>query len=272
MIASPFREINVRLYIHLLPHHAGRFNAAVHDHMNKLLMKYHEDLEGVVIAYSNVRLQQENGVILADNPHIHFYVSATLLVLCPIIGNKLVGQVDKIGVDHIGLLIYGTLNASIPRDSIGTNLECDGQQEYWYDINQPDYQIRVGSVLQFTVTRLQTSQDILSIEGSLATQEAEYSQQPITTDSTEPRRREKPSRTAATVEVEESNEWAVTADNGNGHSNNGNESSTPSHKAKKARLEQVESNGSDTPSSSSKKDKKKKDKHETPSKHAKGED
>lgn len=253
MTKSPFRELTVKLFVHLMPYHTHDIQAGINEHLNKLLMKYNEELEGVVISYYNVKPLQSNGAIIADYPHIHFYVTATLLLFCPRVGSKLVGQVEKVGVDHIGLLVYGIFNAAIPRDAMATTLECDGEQEYWYDINNPEEQIGVGSVLQFTVTRLETSQDILAIQGSLAKEdedsviESETARPSHSTFTvTEISTKSKNARTSSEIDHNDDDESENKADN-DGDNDNDNESESrketvaspksKGHNKKKARLD-----------------------------------
>ncbi|KAF9343313.1 hypothetical protein BGX26_005925 [Mortierella sp. AD094] len=53
-----------------------------------------------------------------DSPYCHFWISVKLLVWKPVKGSTLHGTINLQSPDHIGLLLYGTFNASIPSEFI----------------------------------------------------------------------------------------------------------------------------------------------------------
>lgn len=66
----------------------------------------------------------------------------------------LVGVVNKVSPDHIGLLVHGVFNASIPADNIRKReLEWDEDLAAWRRLNDTDQEVVVGSgsVIRFTV-------------------------------------------------------------------------------------------------------------------------
>ena len=46
----------------------------VYASLNKMLLRYMEQLEGVLVAYTRVRLLNSAGLIKDDSPLVHFYV------------------------------------------------------------------------------------------------------------------------------------------------------------------------------------------------------
>ncbi|KAG0170938.1 hypothetical protein DFQ28_009784 [Apophysomyces sp. BC1034] len=119
---SSFSEIVAKLYIHLAPMWSGKVMDGVIEQLNAFLMKYVPELDGIVLAHSDIQLLADKGSILYDSPFCHFFIRVKFLVWKPKKGSRLVGRINLQSQDHIGLLIYGTFNASIPSSRIPSNL------------------------------------------------------------------------------------------------------------------------------------------------------
>ncbi|KAI9492168.1 hypothetical protein BDB00DRAFT_788955 [Zychaea mexicana] len=119
---SSFSEIVTQLYLHLAPIWAENATEGVIEQLNAFLMKFVPQLDGIVLAHSNLEFLTDKGKILYDSPFCHFFVRVKFLVWKPRKGTKLVGRINLQSQDHIGLLIYGTFNASIPSKSIPTDV------------------------------------------------------------------------------------------------------------------------------------------------------
>ncbi|KAI8342585.1 hypothetical protein BC941DRAFT_509480 [Chlamydoabsidia padenii] len=117
-VSSSFSEVSIKLYIHLAPMWSGKTMEGVNEILNAFLMKHVTEVDGIVLAHSDVELLSEKGKVLYDSPFCHFFIRAKLLVWKPKKGSKLVGRINLQSQDHIGLLIYGTFNASIPKSRI----------------------------------------------------------------------------------------------------------------------------------------------------------
>ncbi|KAI9318511.1 hypothetical protein BX666DRAFT_1928758 [Dichotomocladium elegans] len=115
---SSFSEIVAKLYVHLAPMWAANVMEGVTEQLNAFLMKHVPQLDGIVLAHANAELITKEGRILYDSPFCHFFVRVKFLVWKPKKGAKLIGRINLQSQDHIGLLIFGTFNASIPRARI----------------------------------------------------------------------------------------------------------------------------------------------------------
>ncbi|KAF9924718.1 hypothetical protein FBU30_005357 [Linnemannia zychae] len=115
---GPFVEVQSKLYIHLPPIFVTKPIEGIHEQLNGFLMRYMPQVDGVVLAHSDLRLLQTSGKIMYDSPYCHFWISVKLLVWRPIKGSILSGTINLQSPDHIGLLLYGTFNASIPSEFI----------------------------------------------------------------------------------------------------------------------------------------------------------
>ena len=74
MDAGGFRRVRTRLYMHLEPLWMKDVMQGVYASLNKMLLRYMEQLEGVLVAYTRVRLLNSAGLIKDDSPLVHFYV------------------------------------------------------------------------------------------------------------------------------------------------------------------------------------------------------
>ncbi|ORZ20257.1 hypothetical protein BCR42DRAFT_408339 [Absidia repens] len=184
--SSSFSEVVITLYIHLAPMWSGKPMDGVNEILNAFLMKHVPEVDGIVLAHSDIELMSEKGKVLYDSPFCHFFITARLLVWKPKKGSKLVGRINLQSQDHIGLLIYGTFNASIPKSRISSDKyewrpsEEDGDD----DGEENDDQIRnqhgewvvrssgdsIGGdkgSLEFSVMDIIEANDILTVTGTL---------------------------------------------------------------------------------------------------------
>ncbi|KAI9483882.1 MAG: hypothetical protein EXX96DRAFT_560064 [Benjaminiella poitrasii] len=120
--SSSFSEIVVKLYLHLAPMWAGKTMEGVIEQLNAFLMKYVPEVDGIVLAHSDIKFVTDKGRIMNESPFSHFFITAKFLIWKPKRGSKLVGRINLQSEDHIGLLIYGTFNASIPKSRIPSSV------------------------------------------------------------------------------------------------------------------------------------------------------
>ncbi|CAO3623477.1 unnamed protein product [Cunninghamella blakesleeana] len=187
---SSFSEVVVKLYIHLAPIWAGKAIDGINDQLNTFLMKHIPQLDGIVLAHSDVELLTDKGKVLYDSPYCHFFIRVKFLIWRPKKGSKIVGRINLQSQDHIGLLIFGTFNASIPKsrisdekyewraseentateetDSVEQSDEIEKAQQGEWIIK--DTGSSVGGddgTLEFNVVDVIEANDILTVTGSL---------------------------------------------------------------------------------------------------------
>lgn len=151
-------------------------------------------LNGVPLAYDNIRIVGRHGDIYDDSGYIHMDIEANFVVFQPKKGQKLLvcfcfslvkaiifaeelklclennadilqheqmlyfpqGKVNKLGVSHVGCLVHGCFNASIPKPNLVS-------VETWRDGGP-----KIGSELEFEVTALDAdAAGVLLIRGRL---------------------------------------------------------------------------------------------------------
>ncbi|KAG0340442.1 hypothetical protein BG004_006405 [Podila humilis] len=187
-VAGPFVEVTTRIYIHLPPCFATKPVEGIQEQLNGFLMRYMPQVEGVVLAHSDLQLLENSGRIMYDSPYCHFWVSVKLLVWRPVKGSFLHGTINLQSPDHIGLLIYGTFNASIPSEFIPkdkyefnpnssySHPKQDGTEGTAMNILNGEW-VRKNSgesighegIIEFEVADLVRTNDMLTVTGSLMT-------------------------------------------------------------------------------------------------------
>ncbi|XP_012636460.1 DNA-directed RNA polymerase I subunit RPA43 [Microcebus murinus] len=151
LVAGPHRR-----HIALSPRYLNRKRTGIREQLDAELLRYSESLLGVPIAYDNIKVVGELGDIYDDQGHIHLNIEADFVIFCPEPGQKLMGTVNKVSSSHIGCLVHGCFNASIPKPELLS-------AEQWQTL-----QINLGDELEFEVFRLDSdAAGVFCIRGKL---------------------------------------------------------------------------------------------------------
>ncbi|XP_064635645.1 uncharacterized protein LOC135492883 [Lineus longissimus] len=118
---SCFCEVTTTKSLALLPRFLSNIKNGITDQLDRELNIYSEKLNGVLIAYKNIRLKNYSGTVIGDDPLIYVDIVADLMVFKPELGCTLEGVVNKIGRDHIGYLVHGCFNASTDKPTNSKN-------------------------------------------------------------------------------------------------------------------------------------------------------
>ncbi|KAJ1956981.1 hypothetical protein IWQ62_005188 [Dispira parvispora] len=113
-----FSRVPVRMLIALPPCYTNDPMQGVYGYFNCFLMQHLPFVSGVVLAYSDVKVESSLGLVANEHPFPQFWVQAELLVWKPSPGSRLKGRINVQSNDHIGLLLYKNFNASIPAELI----------------------------------------------------------------------------------------------------------------------------------------------------------
>ncbi|XP_010609140.2 DNA-directed RNA polymerase I subunit RPA43 [Fukomys damarensis] len=151
LVAGPHRR-----HIALSPRYLNRKRTGIREQLDAELLRYSESLLGVPIAYDNIKVVGELGDIYDDQGHIHLNIEADFVIFCPEPGQKLMGIVNKVSSSHIGCLVHGCFNASIPKPE-------QMSVEQWNTV-----EVNVGDELEFEVFRLDSdAAGVFCIRGKL---------------------------------------------------------------------------------------------------------
>merc|ERR1719201_756945 len=146
------------------PKYLGNARSGITTCLNKLLLKYHESIRGVLLAFSDVKLARAHGCLLEEDATINFPVTLKALVLRVTEGSILRARVNKLSPDHMGLLLCGLINVSIASAKMPKYSFKTTKTTLWVSRGQPS--ISVGTEIEFRVERVQKEDGIISIEGA----------------------------------------------------------------------------------------------------------
>lgn len=160
------------LAMHINPRFIGSLHHAVELHINSLLLKYNASLEGVPIAVGSFRTLSSKALVNSDFPLLHFEAGARFTVFAPQVGSTLLGQVNHVSSDHVGMLVMGVFNASIASTNMKEGYSFDEAGYSWTDGQRSI--LTPGSFVQFVVTSFDIADDVFSIHGSITESSAGF--------------------------------------------------------------------------------------------------
>ncbi|XP_066531081.1 DNA-directed RNA polymerase I subunit RPA43 isoform X2 [Hoplias malabaricus] len=159
LVQSPYSCLVLdtrRRHILLSPFYLNKKRTGIQQELNTELLKYSNSVEGVPLAYDDIKVLGHRGDIFDDQGFIHLDIEASFVIFKPKIGQKLVGVINKISVGHVGCLVHGCFNACVVKPASLT-------PEQWRDSG-----LMVGSPLEFEVFQLDADvAGVLLIRGRL---------------------------------------------------------------------------------------------------------
>ncbi|KAM4908284.1 DNA-directed RNA polymerase I subunit RPA43 [Sylvia borin] len=151
LVAAPHRR-----HVALPPRFLGRKRSGIRAQLDAELLRYSESLQGVPVAYDNIKVVGELGDIYDDQGFIHLNIEADFIIFSPKKGKKLVGVINKVAPTHIGCLIHGCFNASIPKPEQMSIAQ-------WQELG-----LKIGDELKFQVLHLDSdTAGVFFIRGGL---------------------------------------------------------------------------------------------------------
>lgn len=152
--ASPIEKTRALLHIHLHPSSLLDVHLGVEEHINSLLLRYNENLDGIPVAYSDVKRLSKTGAVSPYFPLCHVPVSVSMTLLRPRPGMLLVGKVTEMSDTFIGLLAFDYLNCVIQIGSIRPDFTYSVFGQCWKSQSSNEHSISVGDRVRFLVERV----------------------------------------------------------------------------------------------------------------------
>ncbi|KDO28795.1 hypothetical protein SPRG_20002 [Saprolegnia parasitica CBS 223.65] len=162
---SPFVNAKLVMSCSLAPCHIHDAKKGLEEQLNLMLMKYCDPVEGVILAFNAITLLNPYGHIINETPYIHVRVAADALVFRPTPGMQLSAVVNKVGSNHIGLLLAGVFNVSIDSTEMPDGYVHNFQEEAW--VGDDGVTIEFGAEVAFHVLRVHQAYGVISIDGSM---------------------------------------------------------------------------------------------------------
>ncbi|KAM9025059.1 DNA-directed RNA polymerase I subunit RPA43 [Ara ararauna] len=168
LVVAPHRR-----HVALAPRYLGRKRTGIRAQLDAELLRYSESLQGVPVAYDNIKVVGELGDIYDDQGFIHLNIEADFVIFSPKKGKKLVGVINKVAPSHIGCLIHGCFNASIPKPEQMSVVQ-------WQDLG-----LKIGDELKFQVLHLDSdAAGVFFIRGGLTKSRMKPKKSETVTEST----------------------------------------------------------------------------------------
>ncbi|KAK9450315.1 uncharacterized protein V1518DRAFT_413527 [Limtongia smithiae] len=119
-LSQSFYTAQASLYVSVAPMYAMAPLQGIRvQHLDSLSMTYFPAVSGVVLACTDVQIDQDEGIrVMGESPFGFTWATADFLVWRPKRGDILDGRISIETRSHIGLLVFDVFNASIKRDRI----------------------------------------------------------------------------------------------------------------------------------------------------------
>ena len=105
--SSSFQSVLTSFQVALLPSRLDNPMLAIQQQVNRLLFVHSEEFSGVPVLFSDIQLVpgRSNGRIMNESPHVHYHVTASLLVFSPTQGDKIIGKINKVPVQYVYAIV-----------------------------------------------------------------------------------------------------------------------------------------------------------------------
>lgn len=184
---SLFSKVSTRLYLSLAPMYLNNpIEGIINQHLNNKIMKFDNNINGIVIGFENIAIEQDLLKIDYETPFIFLYCTVDFIIWEPKRNDIIEGYPFIQSESHIGCLIHDLFNCFIKLQEIPNNWEYKYDQEneedyddadensednntsktfgYWVDANGERIS---GKKIAIKVKQVKTNGKMVSIEGSL---------------------------------------------------------------------------------------------------------
>ncbi|KAL6927405.1 hypothetical protein ACO0SA_003703 [Hanseniaspora valbyensis] len=182
---SLFSKVTTRLYLSLAPMYLNNpIEGIINQHLNNKIMKYDNNINGIVIGFENIVIEQDLLKVNYETPYIFLYCTVDFIIWAPKRNDIIQGYPFIQSESHIGCLILDLFNCFIKLQEIPNNWEYryeeddseegDGEDNgddninknlgYWVDGNGERIN---GKKIDIKVKQVKTNGKMVSIEGSL---------------------------------------------------------------------------------------------------------
>jgi DNA-directed RNA polymerase I subunit RPA43 len=158
----------IRMIFSLYPSDLEDIVREIKRSLRQNLLKYVPGMDGVLLAFDNVRIVPNGGIIagmiLNEQPHIHYLADMDTLIFSPSKDMKLLGTVTECFESHVGFLVHNFFNASISSDQlVAAGFSYDDQGDWVHEDGSTT--IAAEEKVKFTVEKVHECAGTISMEG-----------------------------------------------------------------------------------------------------------
>jgi DNA-directed RNA polymerase subunit E'/Rpb7 len=165
-LSSCFIRKTVQILFSLYPADLGDIRQAIDRSLRQLLLRYVSGMDGVLLAYDGIRIDNQHaGIILNELPHVHYQIVVDVLIFSPKLEDELCGTVTECFESHVGLLIHHYFNASIGSEQlVEAGFSYDDEQCTWLHEDGSTL-IAPDELVKFRVAKIHEAGGTISLEG-----------------------------------------------------------------------------------------------------------
>jgi DNA-directed RNA polymerase subunit E'/Rpb7 len=165
---SSCKRQTIRMIFSLCPSDLEDIIREIKRSLRQNLLKYVPGMDGVLLAFDNVRIVPNGGliagVILNEQPHIHYLADMDTLIFSPSKDMRLLGTVTECFESHVGILVHNFFNASISSDQlVAAGFSYDDQGDWVHEDGSTT--IAAEEKVKFTVEKVHECAGTISMEG-----------------------------------------------------------------------------------------------------------
>lgn len=183
---TAYQRKQIVLELYMAPVDAAEPLSGVERQLDDVLLTYVKEAEGILMGWTNARFMGRSARVLDESPFSLARVAVDTMIWRPRRGEELEGAIKLMGPSHIGILILGTFNASIPLTLIPQDWtfeeNFEGDDGFWKD--SAGTPLAIDQTLRFKTVGIKKGANILSVEGSLLEQVSSVKQEITTTTTT----------------------------------------------------------------------------------------
>jgi DNA-directed RNA polymerase I subunit RPA43 len=88
-VDKEFKRVTVRIQVTLPPCYIQTPILGIRLQLNRFLLRYISEVDGVILAYSDVIFLEDKARIMYDSPFLHFWIQTKMLIWRPTVGMML---------------------------------------------------------------------------------------------------------------------------------------------------------------------------------------
>ena len=164
---SIFSEVDISLQCALYPRQMANMMEAVETQINAMLFNFNHELGGIPLFYNDITIPtgKEQCRILGEHSWLHLEVSTKMIIFTPTKGAVLRGHVTSVSSEHVALLVFGVVNASVSKELLKSSYVFNAELQRWEGVG---LSISEGDMMDIAIQSHFHNNGIIQIHASPA--------------------------------------------------------------------------------------------------------